>query len=198
MSFYNRLRFPLFLAVILLALSCRNPFHPPLQEPVDTDPEEVLCRNPRELLENLQLAYSERNINIYKALLSEDFRFELISSEVDQIGTDMTGDGIPDSWWGYDQEVQYTQNLFKEGSSDSVHQPPDELDLRLTIPPETNWESDPELGHEDWWIIPCGFLLRLTFYENNSVLSASGVARFSVKPEGDRWYIAVWRDESNL
>ncbi|NLH92948.1 MAG: hypothetical protein GX466_01830 [Candidatus Cloacimonetes bacterium] len=66
------------------------------------------------------------------------------------------------------------------------------------MPPEANWEKDPELGHEDWVVIPTPFDLKLSFYASNSMLTASGVARFYLKPANNRWYIAIWRDESNL
>jgi len=155
-------------------------------------------RTPQEVLENLELSYKERNINIYKELLSEDFRFELISSEVNQIGVDVNNDGLRDDWWGYDQEILYTKNLFTTGSSDGSMPPPDELQLHLQIPPESSWEIDPQVGHEDWVIIPCMFDLKLSYYTSNSMITASGVARFYLKPMNNRWYIVIWRDESNL
>ncbi len=191
----NKLRtLPLLLALLFLA-SCWNPFHPKLR---DVSNDTIQNRTPREVLQNLELSYGERNINIFKSILAPDFRFELISSEVNQIGIDVNEDGIRDSWWGYDQEVLYTGNLFTEGSSDGTHEPPDDLQLRLQIPPEESWEDDPELGHEDWVVIPCIFDLKLSYYASNSMITASGVARFYLKPADERWYIAIWRDESNL
>ena len=195
MASRNRLLFLPLLALILLLSSCWNPFHPPL---IDISDGSLRCGTPLDVLQSLELAYKERNINIYKELLAPDFRFELISSEVGQIGIDVNGDGIRDSWWGYEQEVLYTGNLFTSGSTDGSTPAPDELTLRLQIPPEANWEKDPELGHEDWVVIPTPFDLKLSFYASNSMLTASGVARFYLKPANNRWYIAIWRDESNL
>ncbi|HQP27014.1 MAG TPA: hypothetical protein PLL58_04220 [Candidatus Syntrophosphaera sp.] len=195
MASRNRLLFLPLLALILLLSSCWNPFRPPL---IDISDGSLRCGTPLDVLQSLELAYKERNINIYKELLAPDFRFELISSEVGQIGIDVNGDGIRDSWWGYDQEVLYTGNLFTSGSTDGSTPAPDELTLRLQIPPEANWEKDPELGHEDWVVIPTPFDLKLSFYASNSMLTASGVARFYLKPANNRWYIAIWRDESNL
>lgn len=183
------------MALLLTLASCWNPFHPPLRDDSDGT---IQNRTPREVLQNLELSYSERSINIFKSTLAPDFRFELLSSEVSQIGIDVNNDGIRDSWWGYEQEVLYTGNLFTNGSSDGTHLPPDDLQLRLQIPPEENWEADPELGHESWVVIPCIFDLKLIYYVSNSMLTASGVARFYLKPLHDRWYIAIWRDESNL
>lgn len=181
--------------MLLFTTACQNPFCPPM---VDNSRDTVLNRTPREVLQNLEQAYRERNINIFKILLSNDFRFELISSEVSQIGVDVNDDGIRDSWWGYEEEVQFTNNLFNHGSTDGIYPPPDQLQLRLQIPPEENWELDPEIGHEDWIVIPCYFDLTLFYLQSNSSIVANGVARFYLRPENNRWYIAIWRDESNL
>lgn len=186
------------LLVILLAIllaSCNNPFRPRLYD--ISDPE-ILNRTPGELLKNLERAYKEKNINIYRALLHPDFRFELIASEVSQIGVDVNGDGLRDSWWSYEQEVEYTDHMFNYGSSDGQYPPPDEINLRLQIPPEDLWQNDPEVGHEAWIVIPCSFDLILSYTATNSSFNASGIARFYLRPVGDRWYIAVWRDESYL
>ncbi len=193
-SRYKFLSLMLLIAALALS-SCQNPFHPPL---VDNSQPTVQNRTPLEVLQNLELAYAERNINIYKTLLARDFRFELLAAEVSQIGIDVNGDGIRDSWWGYDEEVQYTSNLFTDGSTDGNYPSPDDIQLRLQIPPEENWETDPEVGHENWVVIPCLFDLKLMYLSTNSMITASGVARFYLKPANNRWYIAIWRDESNL
>jgi len=193
MSIRNKLF--LLLLLSLLLVSCKNPFRPDLTYNTGNS---AVNNDPKQLLQSLERAYQDKNLDLYKKLLSPDFRFELLSSEVNQIGIDVNGDGIRDSWWGYEQEVQLTENLFKYGSSDGIYPPPDQISLRLQIPPENMWEIDPESGHEDWVVISCVFDLSLTFLSSNTVLGASGVARFYIKPIGARWFIAIWRDESNL
>lgn len=94
--------------------------------------EEIQNRTPEELLQNLERAYTERNINIYKS--HPDFRFELRQA-VSLIGIDMNNDGMRDSWWGYAQEVEYTDRMFNKGSSDGTYPPQDDIKLRLQIPP---------------------------------------------------------------
>ena len=195
MSIRNSFRLLLILLLSLLAVSCRNPFRPNLTYNTG---DGLANTSPKQLLESLERAYQDKNLDLYKKLLSPDFRFELLSSEVNQIGIDVNDDGIRDSWWGYEQEVQLTENLFKYGSSDGIYPPPDQISLRLQIPPENMWDIDPESGHEDWVVIPCVFDLSLTFLSSNTVLGASGVARFYIKPIGGRWFIAIWREESNL
>ncbi|HOV16639.1 MAG TPA: hypothetical protein PLF50_03995 [Candidatus Cloacimonadota bacterium] len=187
----------LFLLAIaaLLAGSCTNPFHPELS---NNNEEIEAFQTPDALLHTLRDAYTQKNINLFSACLAPDFRFELLSAEVNTIGIDWNNDGIKDSWWGYEQEVEYHRNLFIEGSSDGSYPPPDQINLTLQVPPDTQWENDPEVGHETWKVIPCLFNLQLIYSTGTSSLSSNGVARFFVKPVGKRWFIAVWRDESNI
>lgn len=179
----------------LLLFSCQNPFRPSLRDHSST---EILNRSPDELLQNLEKAYQEKNINIFKQLLHKDYRFELLQSEYNSIGVDMDGDGLRDSWWGFDQEIELTRNMFERGSSDGSLPVADKIDLRLQIPPSELWESDPTDGREDWLIVPCYFDLTLTYYSSNSSYVANGVARFYLVEEAGRWYIMIWRDESLL
>jgi len=185
------------LLILLAALlgSCQNPFRPNLW---DVSSAEIQNRNPEELLGNLQKAYQEKNINIFKQLLHPEYRFELLLSEYSSIGVDMDGDGIRDSWWGLDEEIELTRNMFERGSSDGSYPVADKIDLRLQIPPQEVWEIDPADGREDWIVIPCYFDLTLTYYSSNSSYVANGVARFYLVEEKGRWYIRIWRDESLL
>ena len=188
-------KFVLILLITLLLSSCQNPFRPELR---DNSSASILNRNPEELLRNLEKAYQEKNNNIFKQLLHEDYRFEMLQSEVNSIGIDMDGDGIRDSWWDRDKEIEITENMFISGSSDGNFPVADKIELRLQIPPQELWELDPAEGRENWIIIPCYFDLTLTYYSSNSSYVANGIARFYVVEEGGRWYIRIWRDESLL
>ncbi|MCB5248895.1 MAG: hypothetical protein WCY87_05865 [Candidatus Cloacimonadales bacterium] len=185
----------LLMALILFFGACRNPFRPPL---IDNSSSVVHNRSPEELLRNLEKAYREKNINIFKQLLHPNYRFELLSSEYSQIGIDMDGDGRKDDWWGYDEEVALTQNMFELGSSDGTLPVADEIELRLQIPPQDLWESDPAEGREGWIIVPCYFDLILSYGYNNSSYIANGMARFYLLEEKASWKIIIWRDESLL
>jgi hypothetical protein len=165
--------FLILLCFSLLMTSCNNPFHPKLRnnghKPSNND-------TPQAVLQALEQAYKQKNI----------------------IGIDWNNDGLKDSWWGYEQEVEYHTNLFLEGSTDGSYPPPDQINLRLQIPPQQQWESDPQVGHETWVVIPCLFDLQLIYSASSSTLTSNGVARFYLKPIDNRWYIAIWRDESNI
>lgn len=185
----------LILGLGLILTSCTNPFHPKLRNSTHNT---IINDSPQAVLQTLEQAYTQKNINLFKSCLASDFRFELLSAEINLIGIDWNNDGFKDSWWGYEQEVEYHTNLFLEGSTDGAYPPPDQISLRLQIPPQEQWESDNEVGHETWVVIPCLFDLQLLYSESSSSLSSSGVARFYLKPIDNRWYIAIWRDESNI
>lgn len=179
----------------LIAGSCSNPFHPKLRY---GDEDTMVNNSPIAVLLTLEQSYKLKNIKMFESCLAPDFRFELLSDEVSSIGIDWNNDGIKDSWWGYEQEVEYHTNLFIEGSSDGSYPPPDQIFLNLQIPPQDQWEKDPQVGHEEWVVIPCLFDLQLLYTSSNSSLSSNGVARFYLRPINNRWYIAVWRDESYI
>lgn len=179
----------------LLLVSCNNPFHPNLR---NNGSNPRMNNTPEALLFSLEQSYKQKNIELFKGCLAPDFRFELLSAEVSIIGIDWNNDGFKDDWWGYEQEVEYHTNLFIEGSTDGVYPPPDDINLRLQVPPQEKWESDPQVGHETWVVVPCVFDLQLIYSGSSSSLSSNGVARFYLKPIGTRWYVAVWRDESNI
>ena len=185
----------LAIAVMLLFFSCNNPFRPSM---IYVPDDGLQNSSPQKVLESLQRAYQDKNIDLYKKLLAPDFRFELLAAEVNQIGIDVNDDGIPDSWWDYDHEINLTENLFYNGSSDGTYPPPDQIQLRLQVPPESLWDIDPEVGHEGWIAIPCNFDLSLTYLSSSTIITASGVARFYFYKVQNKWYIAIWRDESNL
>lgn len=184
------------ISMFFFLTGCRNPFNPETVNPQDKD----LTRgntSPRNVLRNLETAYNTQDIDLFVSCLSDSFRFELLSVEKDEIGIDMDGDGIKDSWWDYTQEVEYHRNLFGSGSSDGTVPAPDNIFLNLQIPNEEFWQQDNQSGREDWIIIPVYFNLTLTLYGNSNI-TADGYARFHLKPEGNEWRIIIWRDESNI
>ena len=183
----------LLLATLYIFSSCTNPFHPNLR---DDGISNNSNKTPEELLQSLETSYRFKNLALFTECLAPDFRFELLASEVTTIGIDWNNDGFKDSWWGYEQEVEYHRNLFIEGSSDGSYPPPDQINLSLQMPAQ--WEYDIQTGHEGWVIYPCPFVLQLLYTSSNSSIASNGVARFYLKPVGNRWYIAIWRDESNI
>lgn len=184
------------IGVTLLINGCTNPFNPDVIK--NTQSNEVHDNTtPRNVLKNLETAYNQQDLELYMSCLSTSFRFELISVEIDEIGIDMDGDGIKDSWWDYDKEVEYHRNLFRDGSSDGRYPSPDNIYLNLQIPHEDAWLTDNQQGREDWIIIPAFFNLAINIYGTSNI-TAEGYARFYLRPEGNEWRVIIWRDESNL
>jgi len=199
-SFLNKLPFFIIAGILIMLFisinGCTNPFNPNI---VKTPGDHQLYSNttPRNVLKNLEISYNQQDLDLFKSCLSTSFRFELLSMEVDEIGIDMDGDGIKDSWWDYDKEVEYHRNLFQEGSSDGAYPSPDHIYLNLQIPQEDVWLTDNQEGREDWVIIPTYFTLSITIFGTSNI-TADGYARFYLRPEGEEWRIIIWRDESNI
>ena len=194
--FHKKLNLLLALSSLVLIAGCVNIFNPPTFK---TSKSTITRSNssPRQVLENLETAYNQQDIELFKSCLSESFRFILLSSETESIGVDMDGDGVKDSWWDYHKEVEYHRNLFTNGSSDGSFPPPDNIYLNLQIPQEQFWLTDNQEGREDWLIIPVYFQLNVTIFTSSNI-SANGYARFYLRPEGEEWRIVIWRDESNI
>ncbi len=176
-----------------MIMGCDNPFNPSTNN--NNDPAIIQNTTIDNLLKNLEDAYSRKDLDLYKYCLADDFKFQLISSEVTDIGVDVDGDGIPDNEWGFQQEIEYHKNLFETGSSDGQYPPPDEIELRFGGQPII--DDDSEVGHEGWKIVSTYFTLNLKFYDSTNI-SALGYARFYVKVVDEEWKIAIWRDESNI
>jgi hypothetical protein len=199
-----RFRLSLLLLPLLILSACINPFNP--QTRPGTHQDAYPNTSPELVLRNLELSYRQKDLELYKkCLLASEYRFELISSEADEInaGVDIDHDGITDSWWGYQKEVEYHTHLFRDGSTDLQYPSPEQIFLNLQIPAPEQWEMDTQVGHEGWVIVACLFDLQLSFAQGNSKISANGAARFFLKPVRDNrgvdhWYIAIWRDESNI
>ena len=145
--------YSLFLLTLFILTGCSNPFHPNLDNNGTGNPEYTVATTPDEVLKNLALAYNRQDINIYKLCLAKDFRFELLAFDVNEIGIDMNGDGINDSWWDYDHELAYHANLFRKGTIMSNGYPaPDAIHLTLDVPPFLTMGKRPypgtrNLGH---------------------------------------------------
>jgi hypothetical protein len=142
---------------------------------------------PYNVLRNLEIAYNQKNLDLYISTLDRDFLFSVSPDDENILG---------ETWWGYDVEIEFHRNLFTRGSTNRNLPVPNMIILNLNIPPETEWIDDRLIGHEDWIIIRCGFYLRLSF-TSTADLVASGSASFHMKPVDGSWFIGKWIDESN-
>ena len=65
------------------------------------------------------------------------------------------------------------------------------------IPQPEYWLKNDQMGKEDWIIIACSFNLTLNFSIRPDI-TATGFARYYLRPIGDEWRIVLWQDESNI
>ncbi|PID27769.1 MAG: hypothetical protein CSB55_07580 [Candidatus Cloacimonadota bacterium] len=184
------------IAVLFFLASCANPFNPDSAQ-TSNDVAQTVVSTPEATLLQLENAYNRQDIELYKECLSDSFHFILINSEYSEIGVDMNNDGIKDNWWGFEQEVNYHENLFTSGSSDGLIPTPVSVNLNLQIPPKSLWEQENETGENPVYIIPCNFDLVLT-YSDFQDINAYGYSRFWLILEDDMWKIYRWQDESNI
>ena len=171
---------------ILLVNGCVNPFNP-LMDNNRGSYIGLPNTTPYNVLRNLETAYNQKNLDLYISTLDKDFHFQANPDVEPVIGV---------TWWGYDVEIEFHRNLFSRGNSNRSLPVPNIITLSLTIPPDTEWFEDRQVGHEGWVIIRSGFYLRLSF-SGQPDLTASGFAQFHMKPVGNRWYIGKWVDMSN-
>lgn len=174
--------------IIISISGCSNPFNPSLKEHNDYRDSIYSPDSPENVLRNLMLAYNQKDIDLYKSCLDKEFRFHVVSQQAPEIGQD---------WWGYEQEIEFHNNLFSKGSSDGRHSAPNNIFLNLEIPPASLWQKDNQVGHENWIIISCPFYLQLS-YSGRTDIVANGFAKFHLKPSQGKWHIAIWVDESNI
>lgn len=187
MNSLSKVSIIIILIVSLFAISCKNPFNPGIiNKSSGSELGGYPPDSPDNVLRNLALAYNHKDINLYKSCLSESFRFQIKNSDIGTVGVD---------WWGFEQEIEYHNNLFNKGSSDGSFGPPDNIFLNLEIPPQSAWQYNNQIGHENWVIISCPFYLHL-YYNFTADITASGYARFYLKQEDGHWVIAIWVDES--
>ena len=169
-------------------MSCQNPFNPIIKKGDIGNKLELPNTSPDNVLRNLVTAYNFRSIDIYKNTIDKDFIFYLVTQEAPEIGY---------NFWGYEQEIEFHKNLFSNGSSRGDYQPPSNIILNLMIPSTEYWMMNNQEGKEDWVIIACSFNLTLN-YTIKPDISATGFARYYLKPVGDEWRIVIWHDESNI
>ncbi len=134
------------------------------------------------VIENLEYAYNARDIDLYMSCFREDFEFHLL-------WFDPHGNSAKqDSFWGYDIEELYHQNMFAYVNS-----------IALTIygTSESPWTGDSTgLSLQ----LPRTFDLKVYTNEAQSEgFRAAGSALFICRQDttDDQWYIWQWWDLSD-
>jgi len=169
---------PLCISAFLIAAvlgSCEI-FKPPTDTPPPTPQPEPT--SPAGVIRGIECAYNNQDINYYADMLDPDFTFYFDPRDIQDHGT-------PTSW-GYDEELEATQNLF-----DSV----DDGGISLAV----NLEGQPEPGPGDevWDLNGVDYLLIVITCD--VTYRADGFANFRTRVDGlwrgqPRWWLWKWWD----
>ncbi|UCE27362.1 MAG: hypothetical protein JSW52_01010 [Candidatus Coatesbacteria bacterium] len=152
-------------------------------DPPIEDPPAEGFGSPAGVIELIQDAYTERNIDLYKECLSPDFTFYFDQNDV---GDDVEGYVIPVSW-NYDDEVEAVNNMFDEAHS---------IDITLT----NENISDPE-PDDTVFNVPSVQISLLVMVDATNGFLATGFVEFDFESYLDPkdqteklWRVKNWRD----
>jgi hypothetical protein len=154
------------------------------------------------VVNNLVYAYFNRDIDVYRELLDDNFYF--VFQDADLGNPDIPDDGN----WLRDDDVNATTNLFNENfvDPDGIQAPADEIELQLfgyEDLDESSWDvyagakDFPDTN--DWYETALRYHLEVSAGEDLYI--ADDRARFIVRPVEvsgkDEWRLVVWKDEDD-
>lgn len=152
------------------------------------------------VLENLQKAYNEKNLNQYERILDNGFIFHFSPADISKGKVQVTQ-------WGRDGELKATANIFNTNYQPPQGDPVSSISLSLTWPAgDDNWTviNDPDpinYPGETWYEMTVSYVLEVkagsTTYTSGGPIDASFVVRQSVV-EGEPhaiWRIMIQRDD---
>jgi hypothetical protein len=184
-----------FAVLVLIAISCANPFAPPkagrgslapiLPQNCVTCPDSVNADN---VLSNFKYAYENRDIDIYENCLDRAFIFKY--TDQDRQGGIETVE-IPRD--GFSGDIDRTRGLFEAFS---------EIRLDTWVPNRIDPEgpTTPEHIGETWEVWQVNFYLSLrdlTGAYSYQQFEANGLAIYKMRQSSDGyWRIVKWEDHS--
>ena len=134
---------------------------------------------PENLIRNLELAYTKRDIDAFDELLAPEFVFRFQPGDARELGRDS---------WGREEEIQSTRNLFESSRVKDIQ-------IRLHyLPAEPSTEKG--LEHTMKVLVTQAFL---TVREEEAVYQVPGhpqefFLRRDHRNHPERWMIVEWRD----
>jgi hypothetical protein len=135
---------------------------------------------PENVIENLQRAYRNRDIDAFEVLLAPEFVFRFQTGDAPRSGQVS---------WGYEEEVASTRNLFE---SKRVKEIEIRLEVREAVP-----ATEPGLEHT--MLVRVAYTSLRVTEQDGTVLQVQGDRQdfFLRRGDGDhsdRWQIVEWRD----
>jgi hypothetical protein len=167
----ERIKYILFLLIILTLMSCENPFAPARYSGPESS---TILSNQKTIdgvFQNFRYAYTFKDTLVYGKLLSSNFTFVYRNYD---LGADYS--------WGRAQDMLSTNNLFQAAQN---------LDLIWNEIVLSN-------GDSLVYAVSRSFNLSIVFNPSD-VVRIQGRAYFELRREtvDDVWQIYKWRDESN-
>jgi hypothetical protein len=165
---------PPILLLIILIISCFNPFAPKLEDPGQNDLIITEQTTPDEVLQNFKYAYIFKDSVLYSDLLDSSFVFFYFDPNQEASGMIQS--------WGRNDDLRTTGRLFRNF---------DVIDLiwNTTI-----------YAIEDSNQAEYSKSFDLTLIKQNETINITGNAIFVFRKSGynDKWRILQWKDESDL
>ena len=159
-------------------------FSPPKEVPPQPPPE---MTTPINVLKNVEIAYNQRDIDLYKKAISPNFVFYFDPRDV---GSSPPGSEyvIPESW-SYTEDWQATNEMFNRAYS-----------INLSIPTRRVGEPAPEETTYEAVNITISLLVMID--ELTGFIADSGYCNFEFEKyqneqSEDRWRLTKWWDRTN-
>ena len=170
-----RMKFPFFVFVsicfVSILLRCQNPFAPSIAgEDVGGALLLTEQKNPDEVLQNFQYAYTFKDSLVYSEVLDSAFIF---------VSTNFNVSPPEAIVWGRDQELKTTGRMFRFFNT---------IDLVWGSRPL----PDPPANSETF---SRKITFTLTLDGGSAIPTLIGEVTFTFIKRGERWYISRWQDE---
>jgi hypothetical protein len=162
------------------------PFKPPDEEPPK---QPVEMTSPANVLKNVEIAYNQRNIDLYKKTLSTNFVFYFDPRDIGKSPPGRPGYKIPESW-SYTTDWQATYNMFNKAYS-----------INLSIP--TGRVGEPEPEENEYQADNISISLVVMIDELNGYAADEGYCNFKFEKyqneqSEDRWRLIAWWDRTAI
>lgn len=166
----------LFLLPILFLPGCEPPADPIVEPPI------LDLSTPGRTLESLASVWTgNRDIDNYRRLLSQDYRFYFVPINIDP--PPQTGYEIP-QYWTFMEDVSATGNMFAQA-----------YDIRLEVLNAADFD-DPDIFGESYPANNVQIQFYLWSDGPDSAVLASGPCDFEFRKVGDVWLISSWYDRT--
>jgi hypothetical protein len=159
-------------------------FSPPDEQPPAPAPE---MTTPANVLKNIEIAYNQGNINIYKNALSTEFVFYFDPDDVKQHPPGKPNYTIPESWT-YTEDWGATYNMFQEA-----------YNINLTIPTVNVGEpapNDTRFRADNISINLIVMIDELNGYQANQGFCNFEFEKYKNEEGKDRWRLTQWWDRT--